>query len=282
MTAAKQVTATFDAVRNPLSVALAGTGTGQVASRPAGIACPAGACSASYITGTAVTLTATPAIASTFAGWTGSCAGTGACPLTMSAARQVTAIFNAVSSKRQLYLPCLNNPAFPDLIVQSIAAGGNTIRVVIKNIGQAPVVDAFWVDAYIDPHPAPTAVNPIWYDGRSAQGVVWGVTGAALPIPPGGTVTLTYGDQYDGGAPYTYLVTPLKPGTPVWAQVDSWDASTWYGAVLESHEFYHGRYDNILGPVYATAAMAGPAGTPPAASSQGHAGWDQLPARPSR
>jgi beta-lactam-binding protein with PASTA domain len=40
-----------------------------------------------------VTLTATPAAGSTFAGWSGACAGTGLCNLTMSADQTVTATF---------------------------------------------------------------------------------------------------------------------------------------------------------------------------------------------
>jgi hypothetical protein len=76
-----------------LSVAKAGGGTGSVASNPAGISCGA-TCSASYPSGTTLTLTATPASNSLFAGWSGACSGTGACQVTMSAARSVTATFN--------------------------------------------------------------------------------------------------------------------------------------------------------------------------------------------
>ncbi|HYD41894.1 MAG TPA: glycoside hydrolase family 9 protein [Anaeromyxobacter sp.] len=76
-----------------LTVTPAGTGGGTVVSSPAGISCGT-ACSASYEAGTIVTLTATPAAGSTFAGWTG-CTGTGAtCTVAMSAARSVTATFN--------------------------------------------------------------------------------------------------------------------------------------------------------------------------------------------
>ncbi|HYD54679.1 MAG TPA: glycoside hydrolase family 9 protein, partial [Gemmatimonadaceae bacterium] len=77
-----------------LVVTKAGTGAGTVTSSPAGISCGA-ACSASYTSGASVTLTATPAAGSTFAGWTG-CTGTGAtCTISMTAARSVTATFNS-------------------------------------------------------------------------------------------------------------------------------------------------------------------------------------------
>ena len=76
-----------------LTVALTGTGTGQVTSSPAGIACP-GDCSKRYVTGTAVTLTATPDAVSTFTGWTGACAGQGnACTVTLGADASTTATF---------------------------------------------------------------------------------------------------------------------------------------------------------------------------------------------
>jgi hypothetical protein len=76
-----------------LAVSKAGAGTGVIASNPAGISCGS-TCSASYTSGTSVTLTAAAASNSTFAGWSGACTGTGSCTLTMSQARAVTATFN--------------------------------------------------------------------------------------------------------------------------------------------------------------------------------------------
>ena len=78
-----------------LTVSRAGTGSGGVSSAPAGISCGS-TCSASFPSTASVTLTAAPAAGSLFAGWSGACAGTGACTVAMSAARNVTATFNAV------------------------------------------------------------------------------------------------------------------------------------------------------------------------------------------
>jgi hypothetical protein len=75
-----------------LGVTLAGGGSGTVASSPSGISCGAD-CSESYAHGTQVTLTATPAAGSSFAGFGGDCAGTGPCTLSMTSARAVTATF---------------------------------------------------------------------------------------------------------------------------------------------------------------------------------------------
>jgi uncharacterized repeat protein (TIGR02543 family) len=76
-----------------LEVFKSGTGSGTVTSSPAGIDCGTD-CTENFATGTVVTLTATPASGSLFAGWSGaSCSGTGTCVVTMDAARSVTANF---------------------------------------------------------------------------------------------------------------------------------------------------------------------------------------------
>src|SRR5205823_1004567 len=96
MTAARSVTATFQQVFR-LSVSM--TGNGTVSSSPVGISCTtgnAGTCTADFLSGTQVSLTATPAAGSVFSGWSGSgisCPGTDPCPVTMDQARSVAATF---------------------------------------------------------------------------------------------------------------------------------------------------------------------------------------------
>lgn len=95
MDAAKSITATFTSVVPStfrLAVTKAGAGSGTVASNPAGIDCGAD-CVESYASGTSLTLTATPSAGSVFAGWNGDCTGTGACQVTMNAAKSVMATF---------------------------------------------------------------------------------------------------------------------------------------------------------------------------------------------
>ena len=70
------------------------SGAGTVTSAPAGIDCGA-ICSASFTNGASVTLTAAAASGSTFAGWSGACAGNGTCVVSMTAASTVTATFSA-------------------------------------------------------------------------------------------------------------------------------------------------------------------------------------------
>src|SRR6267143_4190920 len=80
-----------------LTVNKAGTGSGTVTSSdtPPSISCgpTCATASASYASGTVVTLTASPASGSTFAGWSGGCTGTGPCTVTMNAPTTVAATF---------------------------------------------------------------------------------------------------------------------------------------------------------------------------------------------
>jgi len=74
-----------------ITVLVAGTGNGTVSS-PAGISCAA-TCSAPFISGTSISLTAVPAKGAFFAGWSGACTGIETCTLTMNANTLVTATF---------------------------------------------------------------------------------------------------------------------------------------------------------------------------------------------
>jgi hypothetical protein len=88
---------TFTTLTNyTLTITKTGTGSGTVTSSPSGIDCGA-ACSASYSSGTQVTLTPTAASGSAFTGWSGACTGTGSCVVSMTADRSVTANFTATS-----------------------------------------------------------------------------------------------------------------------------------------------------------------------------------------
>ena len=81
-----------------LAVTENGTGSGTVTSSPAGIACGA-TCSASYASGTQVSLNAAANPASVFVGWSGGgCSGNAACTVPMNGNQAVAATFNAASS----------------------------------------------------------------------------------------------------------------------------------------------------------------------------------------
>ena len=83
----------FPAAARPVQLAVTKAGTGTVTSTPTGIDCGS-SCAASFTTGTAVSLTATPAAGWIFMGWSGAgCAGTGSCSLTLTTATTVRATF---------------------------------------------------------------------------------------------------------------------------------------------------------------------------------------------
>jgi uncharacterized repeat protein (TIGR01451 family) len=146
-----------------------------------------------------------------------------------------------------LYLPLLLNTQFtaPDLVVVNLIATSDNIKVIIQNQIDAPIYDEFWVDVYIDPDPAPSAVNQIW-EQLSDQGLAWGVTEDAFEnLEAGGVLTLTVGDAYYAPEPWSRVSWPLAVGTPVYAQVDSYNVVGDHGAVLELHEFNGEPYNNI-------------------------------------
>ena len=75
-------------------------GHGTVTSTDGQISCTngSGTCSASYATGSSVTLNATAASGWTFSGWSGSCSGANPCQVVMNSSLSVTATFKANTS----------------------------------------------------------------------------------------------------------------------------------------------------------------------------------------
>jgi hypothetical protein len=68
-------------------------GPGTISSSSGGISCGS-VCSAAYVSGTVVTLTATPGNNARFGGWYGGgCGGTAPCTVTVDKALSVTAAF---------------------------------------------------------------------------------------------------------------------------------------------------------------------------------------------
>lgn len=171
-------------------------------------------------------------------------------------------VFSGQPDISKVYLPIVtknSGVSGSDLVIQSLTADAHQVEIVLKNVGDEPVqqTQEFWVDFYINPRPAPAAVNQLADDGRCNYGLVWGVPTRELPIYPGETRTLTYSSE--AGAPNTYLSVSLShfpaslaAGTPVYAQVDSANILTTYGSVLEVHEKTGNAYNNIIGPLLST------------------------------
>jgi Divergent InlB B-repeat domain len=83
------------ALKSTLSVSK--TGLGTITSASAGINCGT-VCAAPFSTTSIVTLTATPAVGYTFAGWSGACVRTAACSVAMATAKSVVATFKTTAA----------------------------------------------------------------------------------------------------------------------------------------------------------------------------------------
>ncbi|GAB3874843.1 hypothetical protein GCM10028824_28770 [Hymenobacter segetis] len=112
MNANKSITATFVATTTSYTLTTAVTGSGTVTKSPN---------QTSYLSGTSVTLTATPAAGYTFSGWSGAATGTtNPLTVTMTANKSITATFTA-SGQQVTSLVLVN--ADTDLDLQPLATG---------------------------------------------------------------------------------------------------------------------------------------------------------------
>jgi len=91
---------TLNASRLTLTITKSGTGSGTVTSSVGGINCGA-SCSGDFAQGSSVMLTASASSGSTFAGWSGACAGMSSCIVTIDAARTATARFDRIEQQQQ-------------------------------------------------------------------------------------------------------------------------------------------------------------------------------------
>lgn len=193
MSSGQLVTATFVAI-DALTVTKSGSGTGTVASSPAGIDCGT-TCIQDFDQGTAVTLTATPTGVSMFAGWSGACAGTGTCQVTIDQARSVGAEFEPLP-------PPTISAVTP---IKLADTGGTQVQIDGSWLGAASSVRFGTETAVIDA------------DSTTA------ITVTAPPNPPGTTVAVTVttptGSASFGGISYEPVpaVSSVSPdsGAPV-------------------------------------------------------------------
>ena len=184
MSAAQSVSASFALITYSLSVTKSGTGSGTVSSSPAGINCGS-TCTSNFTSSTSVTLSATAATGSSFAGWSGGgCSGTGSCAVTMNAAQNVTATFTLVP----VSLPSCTLTATP----ASISAGSSSTLTA---------------------NCSPAATSYTWSGGSCA-----GTTGASCTVTPAATTTYTVAGSNSGGngtsASATVTVTTSSGGIP--------------------------------------------------------------------
>ena len=114
-----------------LRVLTTGLGSGTVTSNIAGISCPTD-CTETYGSLQTVTLTATPATGSTFAGWDGDCTGTAPCVLSMATER-------AVRAKFQLSTPIPTLTSFTPTGIQSFLTANPNVNSAARLVAALPV-----------------------------------------------------------------------------------------------------------------------------------------------
>ena len=189
------ITSTFLQVFT-LDVMALGSGSGTVTSSPMGITCGA-ICSASFASGTTVTLTARPAAGSAFTGWTGGgCSGTEPCTVTVSAATTVTATFT---------------PTFV-LTVTPAGTGSGTVTSSLTGIScgmSCSAVFASGAPITLVAIAAPGSVFAGWSGGSCS-----GTGPCAVSGPPNVTITATFLQMFtlavvtSGSGSGTVTITP--------------------------------------------------------------------------
>ncbi len=188
---------------------------------------------------------------------------------------------NDFAPLRSIYLPLIIRSTYdaPDLIVADIIVSSDNITVAIENIGSAPALQPFWIDAYVDPDVAPTHVNQTWAE-LGDEGVTWATWSDLLPIAPGEVITLDLKDNHHL-SDYSHVEWPLAAGTWLYVQVDSVNAGNALGGITETHELSGGPYNNIAS-VQLTTTMLMPGTRPPQPQWLAPYSdfWADLPPRP--
>jgi len=174
MAANESVTASFTAALG-LTVAL--TGSGTVMSTPAGINCP-GTCNANFPANSQVSLTATATGTNSFVGWSGSCTGTSACSLTMTANESVTASFAAGLG----------------LTVALAGAGTGTVVSTPAGINCSNSTTAVCTFTFAQNTPVTLTATPITNDTFAGwSGGCTGTTSCSITLSAASNVTASFG-----------------------------------------------------------------------------------------
>ena len=177
------------------------SGSGNITSNPAGITCGSAnsVCSASFASGTSVTLTATPDPGSRLTAWSGACTGTGACVLDMNSDKQVTATFDRNPQVLVMISgggsgSVISKPAGLDC---EIPVTANTNCVVLFPVGTPVTLTA-------------AAASGSTFGGWSGGGCS-GVGTCTFTLNTDQTITATFNSLFP--ADFSVSATPLTPAS---------------------------------------------------------------------
>ena len=205
------------ATSGALTVSKTGAGTGTVASSPAGIDCGA-ACAANFALSSVVALTASPAAGSTFVGWSGACTGTGACNVTMDAAKSVTAEFGLAVPANPPRLANISTRmqvlTGNDVLIGGFIIGGSQAKTVVVRARGPSLVPLGVPNALANPvlqlfsGPTQIAANDDWKEAANQAAL------SASGFAPANDFESAILTTLNPGA-YTAIVTGAALGTGV-------------------------------------------------------------------
>ena len=171
------------------SLTVTPTGSGSVTSNTGGITCGS-TCSASFNSGTSVTLTATPAAGWTFSSWGGACSGTKtpSCSVTMDAVKTVTVTFAA--------------PTFA-LTVTKAGAGTGTVNSILPGIACGSTCSGSF----------PTGTSVTLHPIADSNSIFTGWSGACTNSTGDCTVLMNAAKSVTATFAPSFVLTVTKTGT---------------------------------------------------------------------
>lgn len=174
MDRSREVGASFSGPTEPLSVALAGSGTGTVTSDRPGIVCDP-VCAADFVRDCPIALSAVPSPSSEFTGWSGDCSGTGACSLSMDSPSSVTADFNSLGDV--IWAVQLGGTDYEDLTEIVVDGSGNVFAVGgfggNPDWGGGPLPNAGQLDFFVAKHLSDGTFDWAVSNGTSQHDKAW-------------------------------------------------------------------------------------------------------------
>jgi len=192
-----------------------GAPDGTVASNPAGIDCGVSSCAASFPVGAMVDLSATGSAPTEFQGWSGACAGSGACQVTMNSDQFVTATFGT---------------QVPNVVGQAQAVATAAIRTAGLNVANATQGPANGVAPgnVISESPAAgtvvapdSLVNLVVSDDVAVPNVVGATQSAATSAITGAKLTLGTVTRQSSSTVASGDVISQSPGAGLYVGPDS-------------------------------------------------------------